>query len=82
MWEWEQAVHPERQDADTDAQGEVTRLRLPGRVIFAVPPRNNPRLHVTILSARVYKSGCRLHADRKDREKLFLTFNSENGIWI
>lgn len=36
-----QAVYPQRQDADADAQGEVTRLRLWGSVIFAVPPRNN-----------------------------------------
>lgn len=40
-WEQDQAVYPQRQDADADAQGEVTRLRLWDSVIFAVPPRNN-----------------------------------------
>lgn len=40
-WEQDQAVYPQRQDADAAAQGEVTRIRLWGSVIFAVPPRNN-----------------------------------------
>lgn len=53
-----------------------------GRVIVAVPSKNN-RLGCThFINQSLLRSGCRLHANTDKEKAFFSRFNSENGIWI